>query len=377
MLFISECIVRFAYRYNFGIKRLCFYRHDNLKLENIDDIEFLLKNAPFPLEPYTNYGNFIINSRGFRTPEYELKKTPNTVRIINIGDSFVSDCGKLPYPYHFTLVIKNKLKAWLNNEQVEMINLGLPSIGPRFEQKILELEGIRLNPDLIIWYFCIGNDFTDEIPLSSIRKYPIKEQILLKSYFYRLIRNVCILRSHNVNSNAPRVSVSRERKGGIYVGSTEDYDPQKPTFARDTFIKIQMLHMRIFAKETFPWRQWKSIQKTFTEVRDLCKYFDIPLLVVIIPDEIQVNFNLLQEVARRMNKNIDDFQMYYPQTLLTDFFQRNEIEYLDLLPIFRQKGKTAALYTLQDTHFNKEGSLLVAESIFEYLILYKNYLKNI
>ena len=333
-----------------------------------------MKNVPVPLK-HTNWGGFTLNSKGLRTPEYQVNKSPNSIRIITIGDSFTFS-SNLPYPYHFTVILEDKLESWLRND-VEIINLGIPSVGPQYEQKMLEIEGMRLNPDLVIWAFFVGNDFTDETPLGKEKEISISQNILTKCYFCRLIRNGYILYSYIRTPGARKINKTRESTSGTYIGSPNDYDPNKPTFEKGKFIKIQSVRMSIYAKETFPWDQWKSIQQTLIEVRDTCRYYKIPLLVVIIPDENQVNSNLLEEVVKELRKTMDDFQMGYPQKLLTDFFERYEIDYLDLLPVFKKMGDEKSLYTLQDTHWNIDGNLLAAETIFKYLVDRKASLFNI
>ena len=369
-----EVTIRILSHYSYGIRRLTFYKYDNSKFDHIDSLESLLKNVPVPLK-HTNWGGFTLNSKGLRTPEYQVNKSPNSIRIITIGDSFTFS-SNLPYPYHFTVILEDKLESWLRND-VEIINLGIPSVGPQYEQKMLEIEGMRLNPDLVIWAFFVGNDFTDETPLGKEKEISISQNILTKCYFCRLIRNGYILYSYIRTPGARKINKTRESTSGTYIGSPNDYDPNKPTFEKGKFIKIQSVRMGIYEKETFPWDQWKSIQQTLIEVRDTCRYYKIPLLVVIIPDENQVNSNLLEEVVKELRKTMDDFQMGYPQKLLTDFFERYEIDYLDLLPVFKKMGDEKSLYTMQDTHWNIDGNLLAAETIFKYLVDRKASLFNI
>lgn len=159
---IFEIILRIVSGYFWEVKYLLFYKYDNSNLDRIKNIEELVTKAPFPRKPGDNIFGFILNSKGFRTEEYQLEKRPGIIRIVALGDSFLSDSGPLPQPYHFLSLLEGKFKKNFPTKKFEIINLGLPAIGPQFEKKILELEGLRLNPDLIIWTFFVGNDFTDD-----------------------------------------------------------------------------------------------------------------------------------------------------------------------------------------------------------------------
>ncbi len=366
-LLILEAMIRILSNYSYNIRQLTFFKFDIPVLDHINSLEALMKKAPFSLEPNTEYGGFILNSKGFRTPEYQMKKSPDSKRFIAIGDSFVCDSGYVPYPEQFPVLLQRKLSTWLKVD-VEVINLGLPCVGPQFEQKILELEGVHLDPDLIIWAYFVGNDFIDEMPLSKDRRISIRRTLYMKSYLCRLIKNSYILYAYLRTPGARKTDEMKDGRSGTWIGLPGDYDPDKPTFEKNKFISIQASRMSVYAKETFPWHQWESIQQTFIEIRDTCRHFKIPLLVVIIPDENQVNSDLLEDVTKKLNKTVDHFLMEYPQVLLTDFFKRSEIDYLDLLSIFKKEGEAKRLYTLRDTHWNPEGNLLAAETIFKYLI---------
>ena len=365
-LITLEGSVRILSTYSYGVKRLTFYRYDNVLPNNINSLESLLSSAPFPMAPATNEGGFILNSRGLRTPEYEVTKAPGTTRIVGIGDSFMFSSGHVPYPQHFTVVLQERLETWLG-KSVEMINLGIPSVGPRYEQRMLEVEGVRLNPDLVIWAFFVGNDFVEEIPLSASGA-SVKQRVLMNCHLCRVVRNAYILLSYTQSPASPETAPPRGGPAGTYVGSPDDYDPTNPTLPRSSFIEIQSNLSGIYAPETFPWDSWLSIQQTMIDVRDLGRQLGIPILVVIIPAEIQVDDELLGEVVGGMGRTVEDFEMDSPQRLLTQFFRTNDMPYCDLLSVFREMQEEAILYHAQDTHWNSAGNELAGQAIFDCLV---------
>ena len=136
-LLMLEVTIRILSNYSYGIRRLTFYKFDNPQFDHINSLESLLKNAPSPLKPNENWGGFILNSKGFRTPEYQLNKSPNMIRIIAIGDSMTFSSA-VPYPYHFTVLLEKKSKTWLKNKSFELINLGVPGVGLNMSKRYLK-----------------------------------------------------------------------------------------------------------------------------------------------------------------------------------------------------------------------------------------------
>ena len=104
------------------------------------------------------------------------------------------------------------------------------------------------------------------------------------------------------------------------------------------------------------------------DVGDLGRQLEIPILVVLIPAEIQVDDELLEEVVGGMGKTVEDFEMDSPQRLLTQFLGTNDMPYCDLLSVFREMQEEAILYHAQDTHWNSAGNMLAGQAIFDCLV---------
>ena len=97
---------------------------------------------------------------------------------------------------------------------------------------------------------------------------------------------------------------------------------------------------------------------------------EIPLAVVIIPDEFQVEDWLWSTMKDgwQVGDNLDRDQ---PQRILTNFLGSAGVPTLDLLPIFRnhpemEDGKRH-LYHLFDTHLNARGNEVAGQALAEFL----------
>ena len=108
-------------------------------------------------KPFAPDWNFHLNSRGFKDVEFSTRKAAGTIRILGIGDSFAF--GIVPYEYNYLTLVEQDLKQ--SGHNVELINMGIPGIGPREYLSLLVNEGFALEPDRVLLSFFIGNDFEE------------------------------------------------------------------------------------------------------------------------------------------------------------------------------------------------------------------------
>lgn len=101
-------------------------------------------------------GRATLNARGYRGRELPLPKPGDRTRVVVLGDSIafgygVSDEQAFP---HLLTVRDNGLEA---------VNLGVEGYGPGQELLVLQREGLRDDPDVVVLAFCLRNDFVDAI----------------------------------------------------------------------------------------------------------------------------------------------------------------------------------------------------------------------
>jgi hypothetical protein len=84
----------------------------------------------------------------------------------------------------------------------------------------------------------------------------------------------------------------------------------------------------------------------------------VPFLVVLLPDENQINEPLQQLLVPEGER--DDFDFEMPQKLLRPGLEEAGIAYLDLLSTFRKDSR--CLY-MDDTHWIDTGHALAAREI--------------
>ena len=111
--------------------------------------------------------------------EYSIQRSPNTYRIVTLGDSFTY--GLLVNTYEN---YSERLEDMLNADTCdsaglyEVINLGVPAYDVGYAAERYELRGRKYDPDLLIWFM---NPFTMDI--DADRKIDLENAYLKKIPF--------------------------------------------------------------------------------------------------------------------------------------------------------------------------------------------------
>jgi hypothetical protein len=95
-----------------------------------------------------------INSHGWRDDETPFENAGAERRMVVVGDSFTFGVG-VDAGERFTDVLETLVP------DLEVLNLGMNAIGPDQELLVLEKEGLRYGPELVLCQLFEGNDFAD------------------------------------------------------------------------------------------------------------------------------------------------------------------------------------------------------------------------
>ena len=95
-----------------------------------------------------------LNSRGWRDRERSFDKPAGTRRIVALGDSFTFG-AMVDVHERFTDRLESSLSG------VEVVNLGISAFSPDQELRLLEIEGLRYEPDVVLVQLFLGNDLDD------------------------------------------------------------------------------------------------------------------------------------------------------------------------------------------------------------------------
>ena len=302
------------------------------------------------------YQGFQLNSHGFHDIEYPLNKSNNLFRIAAIGDSFAY--GVVPYRYNFLTLLEDNLNE--KRHMYEVLNMGISGIEPKAYFSLLVEEGLSFNPDRVITFFYIGNDF-------EVTKKKNYEYSLLASLFYYVNQ---ILKLPKEISSLKLGSIAQD-KGA--PPPFPEYLDDKPTLDRKTFLFHESSRSAIFIKDESkrkvmgaPFIDGANSAFSYIEkMNELCLSRGIDYWTVLIPMETQVNEELQGDIARSHGLRPDDFDFMLPNKWLIQKHEELGIRVIDLTRAFREKTQEISLYKPQDTHWNIKGNQLAANILFE------------
>jgi hypothetical protein len=364
---LAEGGIRVLARSSDGLRSLSYSPRVLDDFDAIDSLEALMRSSLPGFQPFEDFAGFRTNSKGFRTPEYNEAKAAGTARIVILGDSFAFASGGTPYRLHWPVLLEATLRRDVGPE-VELINLGVGGVGPRFELRLWQLEGSQLDADLVILAFCVGNDFQDGYKEIHWSVSP-GDWLADRSLFVRVVRNRWRMRQLEPGVPEPTRPPGRDIAVAHSAGGFEvegyAYDPDAPTFSESAFLRVVHKRMRLVKKdrrEEFD-LAFERVTSVLRQLRDEVDAGGAELVLVMIPEEYQVDPAMLALAARRHKDGISEYDVDLPQRRLAAFCAANDIPCIDLLPAFRSAGARESLYKRRDTHWNIAGNALAADRI--------------
>lgn len=301
----------------------------------------------------------VANSRGHRDQEFDLEKKPGVFRILVLGDSFTVGANvreEQAYPQ----ILENLLNG-RSQRRVEVINSAVGGWDPFQYAQYYEYYGKYFQPDLVLVGFFVGNDTYAQLAdveqtgtavagRRVSRKEAASKFIRTKIWFYE-------------NFHVARLILTKTPKGG-HVSRQHCRD-----FTRQ-YIAIQTRRMSTHLKRD---QQRFDLAKNavfqILRIKKVADSYHVPVIVVLIPDENQINPDLQRQILKGGEVAKHDFEM--PQSMLIEMLQNIGISHvINLLPEFK-KHNHECMY-MNDTHLAPSGHELAAKILFEQI---KPYLR--
>ncbi|MEW6351998.1 MAG: SGNH/GDSL hydrolase family protein [Thermodesulfobacteriota bacterium] len=293
-------------------------------------------------KPHSIHCGFPLNSKGFNGREFETKKAAGTYRIVVIGDSFVF--GVVSQKDVFTYLIEERLRQSGN---VEVINMGICSTGPEHYRDLLLREGLELDPDMVIVGFFVGNDFA----FGGAEHRSLGLRVADHTF---------------VGSLAVALAHIGPRFDGQIVQDEERCKDYLPSFDLDTYLKIVSERSLIFSRSHSVFNAClRRATACMVETKRICTWRDARMLVVLMPDEVQIDAGLQSAVSERLQRKDLDFGL--PNREFGKRLTSEKVEYLDLLEAFRVASAGKRLYKPNDSHWNRAGNAVAADALYDYL----------
>ena len=267
-------------------------------------------------------------------------KASRALRIAALGDSFAVGPA-VAYRNNFLTLLEKELPG------TEVYNFGVSGTGPREYRLILHQDGWRCRPDLILVCVFVGNDITEQ--MATPRHFDPRQSAL-----YLFLRRGWRLARERLR-NRPAESQVEQASGRGPAGLSEA-----------AFREVEARRLIVCAKEpkeAFE-KKWRRALDDLQGIIEDCRRHQTPVRFVLMPDEFQVNAQVFEQALLDSGLVRGELDLALPQERLREFFGREGVPCLDLLPAFQKESDT---YAPRDTHWNEKGNRLASKWIAGWL----------
>ena len=385
----------------FGIFVACCVAEVALRVLNIDFIE-----------------GWILPRYYFQKTDYGFDITPNFKPCYMLIDNvykvkvWSNEIGCFDYPIHHFMDNKKKILllgdsfTWSSSNfndkwgtliekltSYPVLKCGVGGYGTKQEyikcKKILQRFNGHIS--LIIVGYYVGNDLLDDYlyPRITVYKGYLVHKVKLINYQNgkkKIISDKIIkegLKTYNIFGPLPPNPSNIEKIHAFLKHNSQLYRCLLPRIKKIFYTiniynilkpdKTYYFHIPFY---NYKWIKtaWQNHLKNLYYFKKLSKHNNIKLIFVLIPTKEQVYPDLLQCRSYYDSLKID---LNRPNLILRHFFKKNNITYLDLLPLFKFYARKSVscplnlqkdLYWRYDCHWNPRGEHLAGLLLSKYLL---------
>lgn len=268
------------------------------------------------------------NSLGLRERELSFDKDDKFYKLLFLGDSITFGVG-VEVDATFVRLVEKLLNSSKDfaDKRSKTINAGVAGAGTIHEISLLRDIGIRYHPDIVVLNF-----FLNDIILISPEDVQEVKDSWERVYFKH------------------KIPVSLKN----FLARSELFNLLKTGY-RNLFIKMGFIDV-----PRTDWGFWGSSLKDgyydkfreyIKEIKELGDKEGFKLVIVCFPNYFQVEAKFPDNI---------------PQQRLSAIAQAEDVPFLDLLPVLKDKRKATTLY-LDWAHLSPEGHQFVAEKMYQFL----------
>jgi hypothetical protein len=303
-----------------------------------------------PSVPRTE-GEFDDTVAAFWPAPRPLEPPSGGIRLLGLADSFGRVGGADNYHY----LLEDLLRS--DGARHDVVNFSVPGFELADELALLRRHGPRFQPDVVVHGVFVGNDlWLAEGELRHFRGITVRVDRSLRLWPGRFLCREWLrgLAATRRNAAARR----RQKAGGEPVGE----------LSRAEFLRVEGMRMAICSRdlERSP-MPWQAAFTVLDQVRAAAAEMGATYVMVIHPDQFQVETTLRRELAETFELDLGAYDMSLPQRFLRGYCRHNGVGCLDLLPQLVEAGADGGLFLPDNTHYNEAGNRLVANQIYRSL----------
>jgi hypothetical protein len=332
------------------------------------DLFYYMRGNIKPLSPNQDQVlaqvHMITDAHGFRNAPPEKA----TYGMVALGDSFtIGGSAASPWPQKLA-----------DDTAMDVLNLGGVAFGPQDELKVLQQYGLQKKPQWVILAYFEGNDLYDAAAYEQANPF-----ILLR--FGKYMLNQGMEAWHTRRQAGPGAAAISNYRYPITI-TINHKDLEMAFFS----YYVSWLTANRDAIE--PSQDYRLMTETILQMQELSEAAEAHFLLVLVPSKERVylpylhdadlltrvftgvptveldrsgflQFTDVDATPELAREHMDD-----QDRLLADFAAGNQMDFLDLTPVFQEEAGTGAeLYYPFDTHWNQLGQDLAAGLINKYI----------
>ena len=289
------------------------------------------------------------NSMGYYDKEFVTGSDNRTV-IAVISDSFGE--GIVPYEQNFTTVAERALRRRLPGNRIFLHNFGVPAAGPREYAYIYSQHVKRFSPRLVVIALFVGNDLSD---------------------LFTMPRTLFLLQDWRISQVITRIFRATTGAASLteplFSSISEDTfeDETIPNMTDQDFLALELDRLTIAQNGQVQNRGVDQLyQKLFKILRWFSAQLDDRLILMLIPDEFQINDELYRTLLVNTKKP-EKYDRDAPQRRISEYARKHNIPVLDLLPVLRDARGACRPYRPRDSHWNACGNKVAGQALADFL----------
>jgi len=270
----------------------------------------------YGIGPGTNRFYTEVRDNKLHNRTYPIEKEDGVFRIIILGDSFADGAGIYYEKDTFPMVLEKKFKEEVS-ENIEILNLALSGSDTIDQISVIEEKATRYNPDLLILEFFINDlgEGDQSFQYEHFISGKCGDWLYFNSYTYYFFE-------------------TRSKRLIEKLGFKKSYQD----------MMVETVNTDIY---------FNHKKEVLDELINTTRKNDLNLMVVIFP----------------LFYNLDEYPFAPYHNNLIMYFHENDIDTLDLAPIYSQYDEDDLKLNKYDFHPNLFGHKIAADAIFNFINL--------
>jgi lysophospholipase L1-like esterase len=316
-----------------------------------------------------------INKNGLRDKYTPYENKNHRKRILVLGDSIVWGYG-VNDGETFSDFLESKFS------DTDVINMSITGYGTGEEMMLLQYEGLRYNPDMVILVFSMVSDVQDNLRANTFFSFPANifylegDKLKVKHFKLPAVRRLGVwLRENSYFMNflikAPGKITEKifkkenpgDPKGELRINWVEQLNKKNLDSLKIDYSPYRHFTYLETAKDIPPDNEFTPTAEEYYGV-ELTK--KIILAIKKLIDDNKARLLIVFSPVTDQLKMPDNHDLQPLNRELTRFCKEQGIGAVDLLPIFIKKGLTADdIYVDKNGHFSVNGHREVADILYE------------